>query len=88
MATHKGLTMGVCLQNYSYLSCYLSQTSKLSTNLKLRHMPIIPLYICKLSNLNIHIIYENIKDVIHDWGKTYKINTISAAFRHRILKFV
>ena len=29
--------MGVCLQNYLYLSCYLSRTSKLSTKLKLRH---------------------------------------------------
>ena len=33
-------------------------------------------------------IYENIKNVIHEWGYTYKINDISAAFSHRFLKFV
>ena len=29
-------------------------------------------------------IYENIKNVIHKWGYTYKINKISAAISHRL----
>ena len=33
-------------------------------------------------------IYENIKNVFHEWGYTYKINNISAAFSRRVLKFV
>ena len=33
-------------------------------------------------------IYENIKNVIHKWWYMYKIYTISAAFNHRLLKFV
>ena len=33
-------------------------------------------------------IYENIKNVIHEWGYMYKMNNISAAFSHRLLKFV
>ena len=33
-------------------------------------------------------IYEIIKNVIHEWGYRYKINNISAAISHRILKFV
>ena len=44
------LRMGVCLQKYSYLSCYLSQTTKLNTKLKLRHWSIIPVL-----HLHIHI---------------------------------
>ena len=39
--------------------------------------------ICILIN-----IYENIKNVIHEWGYIYKINNISAAFSHRLLKVV
>ena len=33
-------------------------------------------------------IYENIKNVIHEWGYMYKMNYISAAFSQRLLKFV
>ena len=33
-------------------------------------------------------IYENIKNVVHKWGYTYKINNISAAFGRRLLIFV
>ena len=33
-------------------------------------------------------IYENIKNVVHEWGYTYKINNISAAFSRRLLKVV
>ena len=33
-------------------------------------------------------IYENIKNVIHELGYTYKINNISDALSHRLLKFV
>ena len=33
-------------------------------------------------------IYENIKNVVHEWGYTYKIINISAAFSRRSLKFV
>ena len=33
-------------------------------------------------------IYENIKNVIHEWGYTYKINNMSAVFSGRLLKFV
>ena len=33
-------------------------------------------------------IYENIINVVHIWGYTYKINNISAAFSRRLLKFV
>ena len=34
------------------------------------------------------IFYENIKNVIREWGYMYKMNNISAAFSHRLLKFV
>ena len=44
------LRMGVCLQKYSYLSCYVSLTTKLNTKFKLSHRPIIPL-------LHMQIIY-------------------------------
>ena len=53
------LRMGVCLQKYSYLLCYLSYTTKLYTKLKLRHRPIVNMLhmqICIFMN-----IYENIK---------------------------
>ena len=42
MATHSEFENGACLQNYSYLSCYLSQ-SILNTRFKIRHKPIIHL---------------------------------------------
>ena len=32
--------------------------------------------------------YENIKNVIHEWGYMFKMNNISAAFSHRLLKVV
>ena len=45
--------------------------------------------ICKVYiNWIVINIYENIKNVIHEWGYTHKINTISSAFSHRLLKFV
>ena len=68
----------------SYLSCYLSSTTKLNTKLKLRHMPIIPLLHMQI----IHKYYENIKNVIHEWGYMYTFKNISAAFSHRLLKFI
>ena len=33
-------------------------------------------------------IFENIKDVVHERGYTYKINNISAAFSRRLQKIV
>ena len=54
--------------------------------LKLRHRPIIPLLHMQIS-IFINI-YENIKNVVYEWGYTYKINNISAAFSHRLLKFI
>ena len=38
-------------------------------------------------NIDINI-YENIKNVVHEWGYTYKINNISAAVSRRLLEFV
>ena len=43
--------------------------------------------IIKLSNCIFIFFYENIKNVIHEWGYMYKITYISAAFSHRLLKF-
>ena len=61
------LRMGVCLQNY--LGCYLSSTTKLYTNLKLRHRPIIPIVAYAYYQICIFInIYENIKNVVNEWG--------------------
>ena len=52
-------------------------------------MPIIPLLHMEINLICIFInIYENIKNVFHEWGYTYKINNISAAFSRRVLKFV
>ena len=80
--------MGVYLQNSSYLSCYLSYTTKLNTKLKLRHTPIIPIaYANDLIYIFINI-HENIKNVIHRWGYMLNFNNISAALSHRLLKFV
>ena len=33
-------------------------------------------------------IYDNILNVVHEWGYTYKINNFSAAFSRRLLKLV
>ena len=41
-----------------------------------------------LSNLHIHKYCENIKNVIPEWGYMYTFNNISAAFSHRLLKFI
>ena len=57
----------------------------LDFKLKLRHRPIIHVLHMQIIFINI---YENIKNVIHEWGYMYKINNISAVFSHRILKFV
>ena len=48
---------------------------------------------CTQDQLRLHIcifinIYEIVKNVFHEWGYTYKINNISAAFSRRVLKFV
>ena len=52
-------------------------------------MPNIPLFAYGNYLICIFIyIYENIKNVFHEWGYTYKINNISAAFSRRVLKFV
>ena len=48
------LRMGVCLQKYLYLSCYLSLTTKLNTKLSLDICLLSPCCICKLFNLHIH----------------------------------
>ena len=52
-------------------------------NVHLLHMQISNYLICIYINN-----YENIKNVIHDWGFTYKINTISDAYSNRLLKWV
>ena len=77
--------MGVCLQKYSYISCYLFKTTKLNTKLKLRLSSIIPMLHMQIIFVNI---YENVKNVIHEWGYMYKMNNISAAFGHKLLKLV
>ena len=52
-------------------------------------MPNIPLFAYGNYLICIFIyIYENIKNVFHEWGYAYKINNISAAFSRRVLKFV
>ena len=81
--------MGMCLQNYLYLSCYLSETSKHGVKLKLRQRPFIHCLLCNSSNLsNLHNFYEHIKNEIHEWGCTYKINHISVATYHNLIKLL
>ena len=72
------LRIGLYLQNYSYLSCFLSYTTKLNTKLNLRHIPIIPLcvayanyLICKFIN-----IHESIKMGFTD-GRIFTVSITS-----------
>ena len=64
------LRMGVCLLNNSYLSCYLTKTTKLNIKLNLDIGLLSPCCICQLSYLHMYI-YEYIKNVVHEWRYTY-----------------
>ena len=84
MTTHSGFKSG----GYAYkITCISAVTYPRLLNLKQNKSLDIGLLCPNLICIFITI-YENIKNGFHEWGYTYKVNNISAAFNHRLLKVV
>ena len=88
MANHSGFENGVCLKSTHISVVTYPRLLNLIPNQSLDIGLLSPCAYANYLNCIFISIYENIKNVIHEWGYMYKINNISAAFSYRLLKFV
>ena len=90
MATQNAIQKLGCAYKITYISAatcprLINMVSNSNLDSVLSSIVAYANYLIYLICINI---YENIKNVIQEWGCTYKINNISVATYHNLLKLV